>query len=128
MILLDASVLIDALRRPDPRLHQLFITYQAAVCGLTRAEVLCGARSVPHFQNLSAALARFPQISIPETTWDNLGQHLNTLRLRGITVPFPDVLLASVAIVNDIELWTHDAQFTLMQTVLPALRLFQEPP
>ena len=38
------------------------------------------------------------------------------------------VLLATIAIESDIELWTYDSHFALIQAVLPALRLFQEPP
>ena len=44
MILVDTSVIIDALRKPDPRLQGLFTTYVAAICGVTHAEVLYGAR------------------------------------------------------------------------------------
>jgi predicted nucleic acid-binding protein len=44
-----------------------------------------------------------------------------------VIVPFPDVLLATVAIENGLELWTDDSHFLHIQRVLPALRLFQEP-
>ncbi|MFO0807261.1 MAG: hypothetical protein U0746_01420 [Gemmataceae bacterium] len=43
-------------------------------------------------------------------------------------MPFPDAVLATLAIANSIELWTRDKHFALIQTALPALRLFQEPP
>ena len=46
----------------------------------------------------------------------------------GVTVPFPDVVLVTLAIDSGVELWTRDKHFALMQTVLPALKLFQEPP
>ena len=38
------------------------------------------------------------------------------------------VVLATVAISNDIELWTRDTHFPMIQKVLPALKLFVEPP
>jgi predicted nucleic acid-binding protein len=128
MILVDTSVLIDALRKPDPRLQQLFVAHQAAICGVTRAEVLCGARDAAHYRNLEAALAPFPQVAIAESYWDSLGRNLYALRSKGITVPFPDTIIAPVAIENDVELWTRDGQFKMIQTVLPTLKLFQEPP
>ena len=43
-------------------------------------------------------------------------------------MPFPDAVIASVAIANGIELWTRDRHFTLVQQLLPALKLFPEPP
>jgi len=33
-----------------------------------------------------------------------------------------------LAIELDLELWNHDRHFTHIQTVLPRLKLFQEPP
>ena len=45
-----------------------------------------------------------------------------------MTVPFPDAVVATLAIANNLELWTRDAHFTLIQQWLPALKLFQEPP
>ena len=128
MTLLDTSVVIDALRKPDPRLRRLFISCGAANCGVTRAEVLHGARTPADFQQLSAALAAFPQAPFPEPFWDVAGGHLRSLRAAGVVVPFADVLIATVALQNGIELWTRDNQFRLIQNVIPSLRLFQEPP
>lgn len=53
---------------------------------------------------------------------------LTPLRAAGVTVPFPDVVIAALAIANDVELWTRDAQFITIRGVLPQLKLFQEPP
>jgi predicted nucleic acid-binding protein len=77
---------------------------------------------------LVAALNSFFPLSISESVWDEIGDYLLALRTGGVTVPFPDVVIAAVAIAHDIELWTRDAQFVLMQGVLPQLKLFQEPP
>jgi predicted nucleic acid-binding protein len=44
-----------------------------------------------------------------------------------VTVPFPDALIATLAIAENLELWTRDLHFTQIQRVLPSLRLFQEP-
>ena len=37
MILVDTSVLIDALRKNDSKLQQLFVIHGAAICGIIRA-------------------------------------------------------------------------------------------
>jgi predicted nucleic acid-binding protein len=63
-----------------------------------------------------------------ERLWDVVGDCLAALRSAGVTVPFADVVIAVLAIDHDIELWTRDAQFHSIQSVLPALKLFQEPP
>jgi predicted nucleic acid-binding protein len=128
MTLVDTSVMIDALRKPDPKLQNLFNTVQPVICGVVLAEVLHGARDAAHFNRLLAALVSFPKVVMPEPIWETVGQNLWTLRTSGVSVPFQDVVIATVAINNDIELWTRDKQFQLIQTVLPQLKLFQEPP
>jgi len=128
MILVDASVVIGYVKKPDPKVLGLFQVHGAAVCGITRAEVLHGARNPADRQRLLHQLTILTQVAIPDSIWDAVGDALAALRAAGVTVPFPDVVLACVAIDYGIELWTRDQHFSLMQAVLPKLRLFQEPP
>jgi predicted nucleic acid-binding protein len=127
MILLDASVVIDALRDPNSPLREVFITYDGAICGVTRAEVLHGARSSKDFLDLRASLEAFPQVMMPEELWGTIGLVLYSLRTAGVTVPLADAILATVAIEHDLELWTRDNHFAAIQKVQPALKLFEEP-
>jgi hypothetical protein len=84
--LLDSSVLIDALRPADPRFRQLFTAHGAAVCGVTKAEVLYGARDQSDYRRLEAALAQFSNIVFPESLSAQVGHNLFLLR-RGVTPP-----------------------------------------
>lgn len=61
----------------------------------------------------------FAHLTIPETLWDRVGDHLATLRSAGVTVPFADALIATVAIENGIALWTRDSHFATIQNTLP---------
>jgi predicted nucleic acid-binding protein len=61
MILLDTSVVIDYLRTADARMLAVFQAEDAAICGVTRAEVLHGARDPAHRAQLIAALDAFGQ-------------------------------------------------------------------
>ena len=128
MILVDSSVIFDHTRGRDPRLAQLFATLPVAVCGIVRAEVLHGARSASNRTALLALLNQFGQVVTPEAVWDEVGDNLCLLRMHGLTIPLPDVLQATLAIVHDLELWARDAHFPSMQQHLPALKLFPEPP
>jgi predicted nucleic acid-binding protein len=128
MILVDASVIFDHTRGIDPRLGQLFKTLPVAICGIVRAEVLHGARNPKDRATLFALLNRFAQLPTLESAWDLVGDNLCTLRSHGVTVPLSDVVLATVAMSHDAELWTRDAHFALMRPHMPTLKLFQEPP
>jgi predicted nucleic acid-binding protein len=128
MILVDSSVVIDYTRKKDPKLQTVFMAGQAAICGVVRAEVLAGARNDKHRQLIIDDLAWFQELATPEALWEVVGDNLAALYRRGFTMPLPDVVLATLAIANNIELWARDAHFPLIQSVLPQLKLFQEPP
>jgi predicted nucleic acid-binding protein len=128
MILTDTTVVIDYLRAPTARLVNIIQSNQAAICGATLAEIYAGARSAADFKKYNNALSLFGLVAIRKKTWPNLGRNLAQLGAKGITVPFPDALVATIAIDNDLELWNHDRHFADMQKVLTSLKLFQEPP
>jgi predicted nucleic acid-binding protein len=128
MILVDTSVVIDFSRTGDPKLARLFALHDAAVCGVARAEVLHGARDPAHRGRLLTMLASFRHVPIADDIWDAVGDHSAELRRNGVTLPFGDVILLTVAIREGVEFWTRDAQFGHARRVLPALQLFTEPP
>lgn len=66
-------------------------------------------------------------LPIHQATWDHPGNHLASLRTRGLAMPFQDILLAAVAIDHDAELWPYDAHLRAIQGVLTNLRLFDGP-
>jgi predicted nucleic acid-binding protein len=128
MILVDSGVLIDFLRTKSPKLKSLFRALPVGVCGATRAEILSGARGGADRHRLVQFLAQFSPVPSPETIWDLVGDNLATLLSSGITVPFPDIMVVTLAIQNSFEVWARDAHFPMMQKVLPQIKLFQEPP
>jgi predicted nucleic acid-binding protein len=74
MILVDAGVLIDFLRLKDAKLAGLFRSLPLAICGVTRAEVLAGARGDKDRQRLFTFLGAFQPTSMPDSTWDVVGE------------------------------------------------------
>lgn len=128
MILLDSSVVFDFERGKDTKLVAVIPTLPCWVCGVTRAEALQVATTPAKLASTRHMLSRFPVLGTPEAVWDQLGGHFAALRAAGLPLPFPDVLIAAVAVYHDFELWTRDAHFIRMQAVVPALRLFAEPP
>jgi len=124
MILADTSVVVDYLRGPTPALHSIIATQQAAICGVTVAEILAGARLPTDTQWLLTALSAFRRVPTPETIWEAIGDNLAILRRNGITVPMPDAVIATIAMNLNVEVWTTDAHFPMMQRVFSQLRLF----
>jgi predicted nucleic acid-binding protein len=56
MILVDTNILIAVIRTGDPKIVALLRTYAAAVCGVTRAELLHGVRSATERRDVLAML------------------------------------------------------------------------
>jgi predicted nucleic acid-binding protein len=128
MILTDASVVIVYERFPTARLKKIIADAGAVVCGLTVAELFAGIRSAKDESKLRTALGDFQSLSIADALWEPSGRNQSQLSAKGITVPLIDTALATIAMESDIELWTYDSHFAMIQGVLPALQLFQEPP
>jgi predicted nucleic acid-binding protein len=128
MILTDTSIIIDYLRAPESRLVKIIRGHGAAICGPTIAEVYAGARTPADFKKYDQALSLFSIVPIPKKIWPALGRNLALLGSKGITFPFPDALVATVAIENDLEIWQHDRHFPDIQKVIPTLKFFHEPP
>jgi predicted nucleic acid-binding protein len=128
MILTDTSVVIVYERAPAPRLRQVIKDNDAALCGIIVAELFAGVRTPADEARCRVAVADFRALPIPEALWEVAGRNQALLRANGITVPLTDTAIATLAILLDLELWAYDAHFALIQRVLPALRLFHEPP
>lgn len=124
MILVDTNIIIGFWRRPDDRTAGIFAAEDIAISGIVKAELLHGARSYRDCERILSALEDFPCIDMSPSDWESLGKNLYILRSHGITLPFQDAAIATLAINYRAELWTKDNHFTLIQNVLHELELY----
>ena len=103
MILVDTSVVIDYIRGKDAKLLHLIPQLPVSICGITRAEVLCGARNAAQRQNLTTLLNAYQFLTMPDPIWDSVGDHISALRSSGVTVPFQDIVVATVGFISDLK-------------------------
>jgi len=126
MIIADACIFIDALRSKGKALKPVMYGHPIIACGAAKAEVLKGAKNEIDRDRIHTFLSGFQRLAFEEDDWIALGDNLAVLRRKGISVPFPDVVLATLAIESGYEVWSDDKHFPLMQTALPDLKLFSE--
>ena len=69
-------------RGKDAEFSGLLPTLDVAICGIVRAELLCGARHAEHCSDLGTLLATFHHLPIPETLWDTVGDNLRRCGMR----------------------------------------------
>jgi predicted nucleic acid-binding protein len=124
MILIDTNVVIDYWRNSTREVGLAIKQLDPCVCGVVLAELLQGTANEWDVAWTRRALSKFRWLEMRSDMWRYLGLNLAALRRAGLVIPFPDVLLATMAIVYGAPVWSKDKHFALMQQVLPALQLY----
>jgi predicted nucleic acid-binding protein len=115
MVLVDSSVWIEGLRRNGRldvkvALKSLLDHYEAQWCSPVRLEVLGGARKGER-QRLGMYFSVIPYRPSREEDWDRAISLAWRLRDSGLTVPWLDVLIASIALHDGVRLYAIDQHF-----------------
>ena len=128
MVLVDTSVWIEFFRRDgDPAvklaMKSLVEELEATLCGPVEMEFLGGARphERPRIQNRFEIL---PYLNNDQKIWREAATHYATLRGKGVTVPWNDVLIASLALRRNCRVYAVDHHFEAMKKHL-RLRLYR---
>ena len=124
MILADSNVFIDFWNNPTDNIIRVFEQEEIVICGVVRAELLHGAVSEKDVQTITTMLEAFDEYNLESSDWQTLGEQLYRLRTKGITVPFQDAVIASIAIKYKIPVWTGDRHFALIQNALNGFEIY----
>ncbi len=122
-ILADSNMFIDFWRNPTQQVVDIFSKEDVVICGVVRCELLHGAKSDKDYNHINSVLDAFEELLFEESDWELLGKQLYQLRIKGITVPLSDAIIAYVAIKNKIPVWTKDQHFSYMQQILKDLSI-----
>jgi len=125
MILLDTNIIVDCWRNPAEEARLRAIRQAPCICGVVLAELLYGASNEREAVGMQEALSAFQLLETYPDIWRCLGMNLAALRRAGLVIPLPDVLLATMAIEHNVQLWSRDKHFVRMQQVLPSLQLYK---
>ena len=123
--LLDTDICSAHMRRPSQLAHR-FIQYSGnlAIPTIVLAELHAGAHKHPNTTKLLALiadlLAEVSVLDFDSACAEKFGEVRGTLLQKGITVSRMDLLIASVALVHDLTLVTHN---TADYQSVPGLRL-----
>jgi hypothetical protein len=118
MVLVDSSVWIEALRRDGDvyvklALEALLEEYEATWCGPVKLEVLGGARAQDR-KALEEQFSCIPYLPMRDAEWDAAKNLAWRLRDKGCTVPWNDILIATLARQAESRLYSVDKHFSLM--------------
>jgi predicted nucleic acid-binding protein len=115
MVLVDSSAWIESLRRDGDLKVKLAVeglleAYEAQWCAPVRLEVLGGAR-LEERTRLGKHFSVIPYRPCREDDWDRAVALAWRLRGKGLNLPWLDVLIAAIAIHDDLRLYAIDAHF-----------------
>jgi predicted nucleic acid-binding protein len=105
MILVDTSIWIDHLRRPEPALQQLLQNGQVVTHPLVRLELALG--SIANRRKVLAELAKLRRAQVAEV--DDLFLLVETRKLERRGIGVTDLhLIASALLDRSLSIWTRD--------------------
>jgi predicted nucleic acid-binding protein len=105
VILVDTSIWIDHLRKPESKLQELLQNDEVVSHPFVRLELALG--SIAHREEVLADLARLPQVQIAQT--DELFGLIELRRLYRKGIGITDLhLVASALLDRSISIWTRD--------------------
>lgn len=128
MVLVDSSAWIEGLRRTGSlevklSLEGLLDAYEAMVCSPVRLEVLGGAGAQER-NRLSHYFSILPHRVCHLADWERAIALAWRLRDRGVSVPWIDVLIASVALHDGLRVYAVDHHFAVIAQTT-GLRLYE---
>lgn len=127
MVIVDTSVWIEASRRDGDLaykvgLENLLEEYEAAWCSPVKLEFMGGARKDDR-KKLAFWFECIPYRSVEERHWELAKSNAWKLRDIGLTLPWNDILIASIALDADLRVYAKDHHFESMSEHL-GLRLY----
>jgi len=116
LVLVDTSVWIESVRRPKSavadELRMLLEKDEAATTEVVVAEVLQGARTEKDFADWSDRMDAPHFFPSSLELWRKAAQMAFELRIKGLTTPLADLVIAAVALENDLSLYSVDDHFS----------------
>lgn len=119
MVLIDTSAWIEFFRRDgDPAvklaMKSLVEELEATLCGPVEMEFLGGAR--PHERlRIQSRFEILPYLNNDQKIWREAATHYATLRAKGVTVPWNDALIATLALRQNCRTYAVDQHFEAME-------------
>ena len=123
MVLADTNVIIDLWHNASEEDIKLFYEDDIVTCGVVKSELMHGAYSKKNLNQIEQELQLLREYNIQDDQWEEFGRFLYNLRISGLSLPYPDALIAFIAIKNNLKLKTKDKHFKLIHVVMPELQL-----
>ena len=114
-ILVDTSAWIDYFNKPNSKIgkavEKIIKQEKALIAGVILTELLQGARVREEYDALLDSMLAIPVLETGLNTWIEAGRLAFELRRQGITIPITDLIIASLALIENCAILTLDHHF-----------------
>lgn len=128
MVIVDTSAWIEFFRRDGAletklAMKSLLDEYEATLCGPVEMEFLGGATPGER-PRLQAWFDIVPYLPNDQKLWRKAAANYAVLRAKGLTVPWNDILIATISLESGHRVFSIDRHFEAIAKILP-LRLYR---
>ncbi len=122
MVIIDTSAWVEFFRR-DGDLHVklgtkgLLDAYEGALCGPVEMEFMGGA-GASEADRIRTWFDLIPYVRNDLKIWCEAAGNYRKLKAKGYTIPWNDILIATIAIRKSLRVYAKDKHFTTMAEVL----------
>jgi predicted nucleic acid-binding protein len=127
MVIIDTSAWVEFFRRNGDLRVKLAVkglldTFEGALCGPVEMEFLGGARP-EEMETIRGWFGLIPYVRNKQEIWQLAAENYAKLKAAGLTIPWNDILIASIALDKNIRVYAHDKHFQAMSDKL-GIRLY----
>jgi predicted nucleic acid-binding protein len=125
MVIVDTSAWIEFFRRDgDPHVKLavkgLLDAYECALCGPVEMEFL-GGTGENEMKRIQVWFNIIPYVISDPKIWRLAAANYARLRAAGFTVPWNDILIATLSLEKNMAVYAHDKHFSIMRDVFGIL-------
>ncbi|MBI5418310.1 PIN domain-containing protein [Candidatus Poribacteria bacterium] len=117
-ILIDTSIWIDFFRNKDnvlvEKIAMLLKSNKTVYTGIIALELINGAKSNKELEILDNLFSTMDKINTNEKTFFNAGKLGFAIARKGYTINTVDLLIAQIAIENNLSIMTNDEHFNII--------------
>ncbi|MBM4351872.1 MAG: PIN domain-containing protein [Deltaproteobacteria bacterium] len=113
--LADTTVWIEFFRGKSKvaDLIEMLLTENAVcTCGVVMFELLQGIKSEGEKNKILSILATLPYFEMTQKLWRSAAEVSLSLKKHGVSLPLSDIFIATIAVENDLSIYTLDNHFT----------------
>jgi predicted nucleic acid-binding protein len=127
-ILIDTCIWIDYFRKTTNNtaqtVEQILLNERVFICGPILYEIIRGIKTSKEKDAFIEAIKAVNHIEMTRELWFKAGELSLELKNSGKIIPFSDMIIATIALQNNLSVFTYDTHFQL----IPGLELYASSP